>query len=319
MAVAERQRTNAWVDRKEYPFEPHYLNVDGGRMHYVDEGQGSPVVFVHGNPTWSYLFRGLIRDLSVKHRCIAMDHIGFGLSDKPPHWGYTQELHARNLTKLIEHLAIPQFTLVVHGSGGPIGISYAIENPIHVSALVIMNSWMWSLKEHGPAKRHDKGVTNPLGKLNYTLGNPAASMIPKAIIEKLKFSSKTLEQYKHPFDDAKQRLGPYGLAKGLIGSSTWQHGLWARREILADKPALLIWGMNDDLFTPELIPRWKSVFPGASVEQLSRCGRFAIEEDNHAVEAAIYFFLDGLRELRTNGTEIVSFDEPLGILTSDEP
>src|SRR5579862_796205 len=232
MAVAEKQRAGEWVDRKEYPFEPHYIDVDGGRMHYVDEGQGPPVVFVHGNPTWSFLFRGMIRDLSLKHRCIAMDHIGFGLSDKPAHWGYTPELHARNFAKLIEHLGIPQFTLIAHGSGGPIALSYAVENPAHISGIVVMNSWMWPLKEHPPAKKYDRAVSNPIGKLNLTFSNPAASMIAKAIVDKLKFNEKALGQYKHPFDDSKERLGPYGMAKGVLGSTGWQQGIFGRRNVL---------------------------------------------------------------------------------------
>ncbi|HTQ09818.1 MAG TPA: alpha/beta fold hydrolase, partial [Fimbriimonadaceae bacterium] len=155
MPVAQLQKAVNWVDRRSYSFESHYLEVDGGKMHFVDVGDGPPVVFVHGNLTWSFMFRNMIRDLSMRHRCIAMDHIGFGLSDKPPHWGYTPELHARNFARLLEHLMIPPFTLVVHGFGGPIGISYAIENPAHVSNLVVMNSWMWSLKEHQPAKKYD--------------------------------------------------------------------------------------------------------------------------------------------------------------------
>src|SRR5579862_1730839 len=81
MPIAQMQKAGSWVDRKGYSFDSHYYEVDGGRMHYVDVGQGPPVVFVHGNLTWSYMFRNMIRDLSIKHRCIALDHIGFGLSD----------------------------------------------------------------------------------------------------------------------------------------------------------------------------------------------------------------------------------------------
>lgn len=314
MPVAQMQKAGDWVDRKEYPFESHFLNVDGGRMHYVDEGQGPPIVFVHGNPTWSFMYRSMIRDLSMKHRCIAMDHIGFGLSHKPEHWGYTPELHARNLARLIEHVGIPQFTLVVHGIGGPIGISYAIENPAHVSSLVVMNSWMWSLREHGPAKRFDKGVNNPLGRLNYTFGNPAASLMPKAIVEKLKFPDKVLAQYKGPFNDAKQRLGPYGLSKGVLGSSSWQAGLWARRDLLASKPAIVVWGMKDKLLTPDLLPRWRSILPKAKVEEVARAGHFLLEEEAGAVEAAVYMFLDGRGDMTAAAAELETLVHDRGFL-----
>lgn len=308
MAVATKQRTNDWVDRKEYPFESHALAVDGGRMHYVDEGEGPPIVFVHGNPTWSFMFRGLIRDLSLKHRCIAPDHIGFGLSDKPDHWGYTPELHARNLARLIEKLRLPQFALVVHGFGGPIGLSYAIENPAHVSSLVVMNSWMWSLRENPHAKRYDKAVGNAFGRLNHTITNPATLIMPKAIVDKFKFPDRIYEQYKKPFASLKERAGPYGLAKGVLGSSVWQQGLWARRDVLESKPGLIVWGMEDKLLTPDLLPRWQAILPNAKVEQLPHCGHFVAEEGGNAVEAAVYLFMDGQRELHSHGESIMGLE-----------
>jgi pimeloyl-ACP methyl ester carboxylesterase len=308
MAVVQKPRANDWVDRKEYPFEHRYLNVDGGAMHYVDEGEGPAVVFVHGNPTWSYLFRGLIRDLSLKHRCIAMDHIGFGLSDKPAQWAYTPEQHSRNFGRLMDHLNISPFTLVTHGMGGPIGLSYAIEHPRQIGGIVVMNSAMWSLKDHGPAKKHDKAVGNPLGKLNYTFSNPADVIMPKAFVDKYRLTDKLHAQYKGPFGTSKERLGPYGMAKGVVGSSTWLHGLWARRDVLADKQALILWGEQDRLYTPDLIQRWQTVFPGARIERLADSGHFAIEEFPNEVETEVYLFMDGQREMKSHDAAIMTFD-----------
>ena len=92
--------TPEWLDRREYPFESRRVEVDGGRLHYVDEGQGPPVVMVHGTPTWSFLYRHLIKALRERYRCLAPDHLGFGLSDRPPGWSYRPEAHARNLSRL---------------------------------------------------------------------------------------------------------------------------------------------------------------------------------------------------------------------------
>src|SRR6185437_9468981 len=138
-------RNDAWVDRRSYPIQSRSLEVDGGRMHFVDEGEGRPLVLVHGTPTWSFLFRHLIADLSRDHRVIALDHIGFGLSEKPERWGYRPADHAKNLAMLIDRLGLKDITLVVHDFGGPIGLSYAVEHPENVSALVLFNTWMWSL------------------------------------------------------------------------------------------------------------------------------------------------------------------------------
>ncbi len=95
-----------WIDRQEYAFDSHFYQVPAGRLHYVDEGSGPPVVMVHGNPTWSYLYRHLIKQLQPEHRCIAMDHIGFGLSDQPRDWSYLPSDHAANLTALINGLGL---------------------------------------------------------------------------------------------------------------------------------------------------------------------------------------------------------------------
>lgn len=110
-----------WIDRQEYPFASHYLEVSSGRLHFVDEGSGPAAVMVHGNPTWSYLYRRLIKQLRPEYRCIAMDHIGFGLSDKPREWSYLPSDHAANLTALVDGLGLKDITLVVQDWGGPIG------------------------------------------------------------------------------------------------------------------------------------------------------------------------------------------------------
>ncbi len=101
---------------------------------------------VHGTPTWSFMYRHLIRDLSPRYRCIAPDHLGFGLSDRPAGWSYRPEDQARNLARLIETLGLKDLTLVVHDFGGPIGLAYALDHPENVRRLVLFNTWMWSFR-----------------------------------------------------------------------------------------------------------------------------------------------------------------------------
>ncbi|MFO8051958.1 MAG: alpha/beta fold hydrolase [Thermoplasmatota archaeon] len=102
-----------WLNRDEYPFSSHYYRTPVGRMHYIDEGEGPPVVFFHGNPSWSFQFRNIIKDLPRDHRCIAPDLIGFGLSDKPPKWTYLPEDHARYIEEFLESLDLKDITIVV--------------------------------------------------------------------------------------------------------------------------------------------------------------------------------------------------------------
>lgn len=134
----------AWVDRRQYPFEPHSLDVGAGTMRYVDEGTGPPIVMVHGTPTWSFLYRDLVKGLRDRYRCVAPDLLGFGLSDKPVGASYRPEDQAKRLGRLIDTLGLKDITLMVHDFGGPIGLSYAIERPANVKRLVLFNTWMWS-------------------------------------------------------------------------------------------------------------------------------------------------------------------------------
>ncbi len=136
-----------WIDRNAYPFNPNYFKLPCGKMHYVDEGKSDHVVvMVHGNPAWSFYFREIITCLSRSFRCIAPDHIGFGLSDKPFDWDYYPESHSDNFRTFLDQIDTDSITLIVQDWGGPIGLSYAIKYPEKVKSLVIMNTWMWSVK-----------------------------------------------------------------------------------------------------------------------------------------------------------------------------
>src|SRR5215218_7357697 len=141
MSVAQAP---AWLDSSLYPFASHFIESGYGRMHYVDEGNGSPVVFVHGTPSWSFLYRHLIARLSCRHRVIAIDNLGFGLSDKPARAPYAPQDHAQRFETLLDALHVSGATLVVHDFGGPIGLAAALVHPEMFSRLVLFNTWMWS-------------------------------------------------------------------------------------------------------------------------------------------------------------------------------
>ena len=128
---------NLSVNVQEYPFTSHAFDSPDGKLHYIDEGKGKVIFFVHGTPVWSYVYRKLIKDLSAQYRCIAVDHLGFGFSDKPQDADYAPEAHARRLEALIEHLQLQQITLVVHDFGGPIGLCYALRHPENVDKVII--------------------------------------------------------------------------------------------------------------------------------------------------------------------------------------
>lgn len=152
-----------WLDIKEYPFKSNYLKIDGQhRLHYIDEGKGEVLLFVHGAPTWSFNYRKLIKPLSADYRCIALDHIGFGLSDKPSEYEYTTKKHSENLKLLVKQLRLKKINIVVHDFGGPIGLSYAIDEPQNVNKIVAFNTWMWSSEGEPEYKKMKKFLKSPL-------------------------------------------------------------------------------------------------------------------------------------------------------------
>lgn len=284
----------AWLDRASYPFASHYLELDAGRIHYVDEGQGPAVVMVHGTPTWSYVYRDLIRALSRSHRVVALDHLGFGLSDKPESAPYRPEDHARRLEALIERLGLRDVTLVVHDFGGPIGLWYAVEHPDNVRALVLFNTWMWSMAGDPATERASRVMGSALGRFLYRrLNFSPRVLIPAVFGNRKKLSRQIHRHYLAPFPRASERTAPWVLARELIGSSAWYDSLWQRRDRLRDKPALLLWGMRDPAFGEAQLRRWREALPDARVVEFAGAGHFVQEEEE--VAPLVERFLDGVR------------------------
>jgi haloalkane dehalogenase len=286
-------QTPPWLDRTLYPFAPHHLELDAGRMHYVDEGQGPPVVLVHGTPVWSFLYRDLIRALSRTHRCIAPDHLGFGLSDKPEGFGYRPADHARNLRALIERLELRDITLVVHDFGGPIGLSYAVERPENVARLVVFNTWMWSLRENAQAAQISRVMGGPIGAFLYKrLNFSARALIPVASGER-KLPKVIHRHYIDAAPGPRERHAMWVCARELVGSSDWYDSLWRRRERIHAIPALLLWGMKDPGVRSGVfdLARFQGLFADARTLTFPGAGHFVQEEQAEAVAAAVRGFL----------------------------
>lgn len=270
--------TTQWVDRVEYPFAPHYFIVNAGRMHYVDEGAGEPAVMVHGTPEWSFIYRHLIRCLAPHYRCLAPDHLGFGLSDKPAGWSYLPAAHAANLEALIEHLGLDDITLVVHDYGGPIGLSYAIKHPGRVKRLVIINTWLWSLRGD-PVYERSKWFAGALGRFLYERLNFSPRVLMRlAMGDRRKLTPRIHRQYLQALPTPQARHGTWVLAREVLGSSTWYDQLWQQRARLQGLPALILWGMKDFAFGAKELGRWREMFPSGKVQTFPGVGHFVQEE-----------------------------------------
>ena len=156
-----------WLGKDLYPFKPHYMPLKAGNMHYIDEGKGDTILFVHGTPTWSFLYRDFIKALSKQYRCIAIDHVGFGLSEKPNAFSGRPQEHSENLKEFIRRLDLKDMTLVVHDFGGPIGLSAGIAMPERIKRVVLFNTWLWETASNKGVQKIDKIVNSFLGKFLY--------------------------------------------------------------------------------------------------------------------------------------------------------
>ena len=287
----EQRVASSWVDHTAYPFRSRFFDASDGRMHYIDEGRGAPLVLVHGTPTWSFLYRHLIASLSRSFRVVAVDHLGFGLSQKPERAPYRPEDHARRLTALIRHLRLADVTLVVHDFGGPIGLSYAIEHPDNVRALVLFNTWLWSLAGDPRVQRASALAAGPLGRLLYRRLNASPRwLMPIVYGNRARLTPEIHAHYTKPFGSAAERTAPWVLARELAGSADWYESLWARRAALASKPSLLLWGMKDPTFGIDTVARWREVFPAAELEEFPDAGHFVPEEIGLALVPRIASF-----------------------------
>jgi haloalkane dehalogenase len=283
-----------WLDRSEYPFAPHFLELEAGRMHYIDEGHGSPIVFVHGTPVWSFLYRNQIKELSQSYRCIAPDHLGFGLSEKPVGWGYRPADHARNLHTLIERLNLRDITLVIHDFGGPIGISYALEHPENVARIVVFNTWMWSLRDNREAAQISGMLSGRFGRFLYEQLNFSPRYLIPAVAGERPLPRRIHEHYLNAAPDPQSRHAMWVCARELVGSSDWFATLWDRRERIRQIPALLLWGLRDRGVKSGVfdLARWQTVFDDARTVTYAGAGHFVQEDAGYQATAEISAFLE---------------------------
>ena len=282
-----------WVDRTLYPYTPHAFVTPEGTMRYVDVGTGPAVVLVHGTPTWSFLYRALIARLARTHRVIAVDHLGFGLSDKPADGAYRPEDHARRLEALLESLALPTLALVVHDFGGPIGLAYALRHPERVRQVVVFNSWLWSLADDRRVAQAARLASGPVGRFLYRRLNFSPRwLIPLVMGDRRRLDPAAHAHYVRPFPTAATREAPLALARALAGSSRWYDGLWSERERLCGVSMLLLWGMRDPTFGRTALARWQGAFTRARTVEFPESGHFVLEESSAGAVEQVAGFLE---------------------------
>ncbi len=267
----------------EYPFESHFIDVSGGSMHYVDEGprDGGPILFLHGNPTWSFLWRRLVGEFRTTHRCIAVDHIGCGLSSKPSSWRYTLAAHAENVHALVERLDLERVTLVVHDWGGAIGMSLVSRAPGRFARLLVLNTAAFP----GPMPLRIRACRAPLiGPFLVERMNAFAGMLPHyGVADPTQFSAAARAGFAHPYRTPADRIAIRRFVEDIPTSTnhpSWKELATASQAVarFVAKPVSIVWGQRDWCFTPRFRGQWQSRLPDANVVPIERAGHLVTEE-----------------------------------------
>jgi haloalkane dehalogenase len=286
---AEKMSVHFPVAADLYPFEPHWHQQDGVRMHYVDEGSGQPILLLHGNPTWSFLYRDIIKGLRGSFRCLAPDYPGFGLSDRPQRdYGYTPREHAAMVSGLVDSLALDSFIVMGQDWGGPIGMSVALRDPERVRGLVFANTWYWPA-DNFSFKGFSLVMSSPPMQRAILRNNFFVERImPRSVARPL--APEVFEHYRRAQPAPEVRRGVAVFPREIRRSKTWLAGLADQAPTrLADKPMLVIWGLKDAAFgsRKDVRARWGRDFPNAEVLEIGDAGHYIQEDAPAEIVAAI--------------------------------
>jgi haloalkane dehalogenase len=293
LANAYRTPEEQFVNLPDFPFAPHYVEQDGLRLHYVDTGAGDPVLLLHGEPTWSFLYRKMIPVLATRFRVIAPDYFGFGRSDKPvdPDF-YTYDRHAESIRRLVEALDLSNLCLVVQDWGGPIGMRLAAEHPERVSRLVIMNTGVEAGRPPSDAWLVFRDFMRRVGPRV-----SAGRMVRTSCVTTL--ADQVVAGYDAPFPVSESKTGMLRFPE-LVPISPDHPSTAAMQRVLEamagwDRPTLVLFSDSDPIFSPEVGERIAKLIPGAlPAETISGAGHFLQEDQGEAIAQRILRFLGKL-------------------------
>ncbi|MEW5721865.1 MAG: alpha/beta fold hydrolase [Thermodesulfobacteriota bacterium] len=274
--------------RHLYPFPSRFLDRDGLKYHYLDEGSGEPVLMVHGNPTWSFYYRSLVQGLSGRYRTIVPDHIGCGLSDKPPatRYGYRLKDRVEDLEALLDHLELKEkVTLIVHDWGGAIGLAWAVRHPERVGRLVITNTAAflpprgkrlpWRLR----LIRDLRFFAAPAVLLFNAFAGAALYMAAR---KKLRRDVKA--GLIAPYNTPANRIATLKFVQDIPlapGDPSYDlvAGVETKLPLLEGRPMLICWGGRDFVFDSWYLEEWRRRFPAAEVHVFSAAGHYLLEDE----------------------------------------
>ena len=274
--------------RHLYPFESHFMDMNGFKYHYVDEGTGAPVIMVHGNPTWSFYYRRLIQSLCPKYRAIAVDHIGCGLSDKPSQdqYNYTLDSRISDLERFISRLELNEkLTLVLHDWGGMIGMAYALRHLDLIDKIILLNTAAFFPPKGGSLPLRLKLIRHikSFAKIAVLGGNAfARSALYMATAKELPGVVKS--GLIAPYNSWQNRIATLKFVEDIPlkpDDPSYETVNTVQNELhhLENVPMLICWGMKDFVFTKAYLDEWRHRFPDAKVHTFEDAGHYVLEDE----------------------------------------
>jgi len=274
----------------DYPFDPNWLEHGGLRMHYLDDGEGDPVLLLHGEPTWSYLWRKTIPPLARSRRVVAPDLIGFGRSDKPTDvdW-YSYDKHVESIARLVHELGLERITLVVHDWGGPIGLRFAVENPSLVERIVILDTGIAGGKPPSELWLRFREVVREVGG-ELDIGRLVEAGTARGLSDDIRAA------YDAPFPTPESKAGARAFPEHVPTEPEHPNATVMNRvrDALGDwhKPVLVVWGAEDTVLRPAIAEHFVQLIPGAEGPVLvDGASHFLQEDRSDEVTAAIAAFV----------------------------
>ena len=293
VSSATSEKRNAL--RELYPFAAKTHQIGSLKMNYVDEGTGDPVLMVHGNPTWSFYWRGLISKLRTTNRTVAVDHIGCGFSDKPTDYSYCLQQHIDNLCSLVDELDLSGVTLVAHDWGGAIGLGALLQRRERFKRIVLFNTGAFP-PPYIPFRI--RACRWPVvGKIAVQGFNAFARAAVTMATEQSGGLSKDIATgMLAPYDSWGNRTAIYQFVKDIPMSKshpTWEvlSRIESQLPELAAMPSMLVWGMKDWCFRPECLDRFEGYWPEAEIHRLADAGHYVVEDAAPKVQQLVASFL----------------------------
>ena len=277
----------AWVDDELFPFESRFVTIDGHTVHYVDEGSGPTLLLLHGNPTWSFDYRDVIRALRDEFRCVALDYPGFGLSSAGPGYRYLPEEHAAVVVDFIDHLGLSEATLVAHDWGGPIGLYAAEQRPDKFERLVLANTWAWPLGGDLPVELASRLLGGPVGRELIRRFNFFVNAMIPAGHRLRKPTPDEMAHYRQALPTPGRRDASAVLPRRITASRAFLAGIEAGLGDLASLPTLIVWGDADFAFRAKERQRWEQIFADHHTVIVEGAGHFVQSDAPEEFAAAI--------------------------------